>query len=95
MSEDILAHKHQAHKHQTHNHAAHGWRIDCGVEVTELSTNKQHTLSCLLPQYLIQSCARGGRRIVEDMCYEIRRAEACVDKSDHHTLVNAGERDSV
>jgi hypothetical protein len=44
MSEHILAHKHQAHKHQTHNHAAHGWRIHCGVEVTELSTNKQHTL---------------------------------------------------
>jgi hypothetical protein len=34
---------------------------------------------CLLLQYLIQSCARGGRRIVEDMCYEIQRAEACVD----------------
>jgi CRISPR/Cas system CSM-associated protein Csm2 small subunit len=34
---------------------------------------------CLLLQYLIQSCARGGRRIVEDMWYEIRRAEACVD----------------
>jgi hypothetical protein len=34
---------------------------------------------CLLLQYLIQSCAREGRRIVEDMCYEIRRAEACVD----------------
>ena len=34
---------------------------------------------CLLLQYLIQSCARGGRRIVENMCYEIRRAEACVD----------------
>jgi hypothetical protein len=34
---------------------------------------------CLLLQYLIQCCARGGRRIVEDMCYEIRRAEACVD----------------
>ena len=30
---------------------------------------------CLLLQYLIQSCARGGRRIVEDMCYEIGRAE--------------------
>jgi hypothetical protein len=29
------------------------------------------------------------------MCYEIRRAEACVDLADHHTLVNAGERDSV
>jgi hypothetical protein len=34
---------------------------------------------CLLLQYLIQSCARGGRRIVEAVCYEIRRAEACVD----------------
>jgi hypothetical protein len=29
---------------------------------------------CLLLQYLIQNCARGGRRIVEDMCYEIRQA---------------------
>jgi hypothetical protein len=45
MSEHILAHKHQTHKHQTHNHAAHGWRIHCSVEVTELSTNKQHTLA--------------------------------------------------
>jgi hypothetical protein len=45
MSEHILALKHQAHKHQTHNHAAHGWRIHCGVEVTEWSTNKQHDLS--------------------------------------------------
>ena len=26
---------------------------------------------CLLLQYLIQSCARGGRRIVENMCCEI------------------------
>jgi hypothetical protein len=24
---------------------AHGWRIHCDVEVTEWSTNKQHTLS--------------------------------------------------
>jgi hypothetical protein len=34
---------------------------------------------CLLLHYLIQNCACGGRRIVEDMCYEIRQAEACVD----------------
>jgi len=27
---------------------------------------------CLLLQGLVQSCARGGRRIVEDTCYEIR-----------------------
>jgi len=33
----------------------------------------------LLLQDLLQSCSRGGRRIVEDMCYERRRAEACVD----------------
>jgi hypothetical protein len=25
-----------------------GWRIHCGVKVTELSTNKQHTLSFYL-----------------------------------------------
>jgi hypothetical protein len=30
-------------------------------------------------RYLIQSCAHGGRRIVENMFCEIRRAEACVD----------------
>ena len=45
MSEHILTRKHQAHQHHTHPHAASGWRIHCGVEVTELSTNKQHSLS--------------------------------------------------
>ncbi len=40
MSEHILT-----HKHHTHTYAASGWRIHCGVEVTELSTNKQHTLT--------------------------------------------------
>jgi hypothetical protein len=35
--------------------------------------------------------AWGGRGIVKDMCYEIRRAEACVDLSAHHALVNAGK----
>jgi hypothetical protein len=33
---------------------------------------------CLLLQYLLQSCSREGRGIVEDMCYERRRAEASV-----------------
>ncbi len=41
----------------------------------------------LLLQDLLQSCARGGRRRVEDMCYERRRAEACVDESAHHAHV--------
>jgi hypothetical protein len=34
---------------------------------------------CLLLQYLLQSCSRGGRGIVEGMCYKRRRAEALVD----------------
>ncbi len=40
MSEYILT-----HKHHTNTHAVSGWRIHCGVGVTELSTNKQHSLS--------------------------------------------------
>ena len=38
---------------------------------------------------------RGGRRRVEDMCYERRQAEACVDESAHHALANAGGREIV
>jgi hypothetical protein len=35
---------------------------------------------CLLLQYLLQSCSRGGGgETMEDMCYEGLRAEACVD----------------
>ena len=30
-------------------------------------------------KYLLPRCSRGGRGIVEDMRYERRRAEACVD----------------
>jgi hypothetical protein len=29
------------------------------------------------------------------MCYERRRAEACVDESAHHALANAGGREIV
>jgi hypothetical protein len=53
------------------------------------------TVCVLLLQDLLQSCARGGRRRVEDMCYERRRAEACVDESAQHALVNAGGREIV
>jgi hypothetical protein len=34
---------------------------------------------CLLLQDLVQSCLHWGGGIWEDMCYERRRAEACVD----------------
>ena len=40
---------------------------------------KQWRCVCLLLQDLVQSCLRGGGGILEDMCYERRRAEACVD----------------
>ena len=39
--------------------------------------------------------AGGGRRRVEDICYERRRAEACVDESARHALANAGGREIV
>ena len=33
---------------------------------------------------MIKMFSGGGRRRVEDMCYERRQAEACVDESAHH-----------
>ncbi len=39
--------------------------------------------------------AGGGRRRVDDMCYDRRRAEACVDESARHALANAGGREIV
>jgi hypothetical protein len=53
-----------------------------GVFITAVPITKLFARVCvcvLLLQDLLQSCARGGRRRVEDMCYERRRAEACVD----------------
>jgi hypothetical protein len=42
---------------------------------------------------IIKLCAGGGEGTVEDMCYEVRRAEACEDWFAHHALVNSRERD--
>ena len=44
---------------------------------------------------MIKLFCGGGRRRVEDMCYERRRAKACVDESANHALVNAGGREIV
>jgi hypothetical protein len=62
------------------------------VYVYILRLGESGCVCVLLLQDLLQSCSRGGRRRVEDMCYERRRAEACVDESAHHALVNAGSR---
>jgi hypothetical protein len=50
-----------------------------GVGNIAAQTHVPWALQATLLQDLLQSCSRGGGRIVEDMCYERRRAEACVD----------------
>jgi hypothetical protein len=56
----------------------------CGLVCPSRTSERGGEVCVLLLQDLLQSCARGGRRRVEDMCYERRRAEACVDESAHH-----------
>jgi hypothetical protein len=48
----------------------------CGLVAVPITI---HVCACLLLQDLVQSCLRLGGGIWEDMCYERRRAEACVD----------------
>jgi hypothetical protein len=48
-------------------------------EKTEKCGSANALRVCYLLKYLLKRCSRGGRGIVEDMCYERRRAEACVD----------------
>jgi hypothetical protein len=50
---------------------------------------------CFISAGLLQTCSCGGGEGVEDMYYERRRTEACVDESAHHTLVNTGGREIV
>ena len=44
-----------------------------------LSTGRYPGSVCLLLQYLLQSCSRGGGGGMEDMCYERLRAKAGVN----------------
>ena len=73
---------------------AWNWAIPCWGQVAVargkrgLGKVANVDVCVLLLQDLLQSCARGGRRRVEDMCYERRRAEACVDESAHHVCVH-------
>jgi hypothetical protein len=52
-----------------------GYRNGPGQKRQASRTQLLYKCCCLLLQYLLQSCSRGGRRVVEDMCHEIRRAE--------------------
>jgi hypothetical protein len=67
----------------THPHAAIGWRIHCGVEVTELSTNKQHTLSAL------QVGAKGLEIIKKRE--EQKRQEENMNAGQINCIVNLGD----
>ena len=58
--------------------AADGKRFLLRPRIVEAHCLGWDSRVCLLLQDLLQSCSRGGRGIVEDMCYERRRAEACV-----------------
>ena len=57
-------------------HAAFGWRIHCSVEVTESSTNKQHTLSSLCACRLT---ARTRRYPLRDKIREVGRGLSLAD----------------
>ena len=55
------------------NHQPIGWDRTQNSRVAGVRPNHQPMRVCvLLLQDLLQSCARGGRRRVEDMCYERR-----------------------
>ena len=57
------------------------------TEDAEAESDRNATLCdyCCKPMQKPQSCSRGGRGRVEDMCHTIPSAEAGVDESDHHT----------
>ena len=69
--------------------------VRTGVLMSSGFNSMIKSVCVLLLQDLLQSCSRGGGERVEDMCNERRRAEACVDESAHHALVNAGGREIV
>jgi hypothetical protein len=60
-----------------------GHRKDGGAKLSMLlcASPRFQGACVLLLQDLLQSCSRGGGRRVQDMCYERRRTEACVDES--------------
>jgi hypothetical protein len=62
-------------------HLTSTWRLRLSPHPAQCSVYSSSCLGVcvLLLQDLLQSCSRGGGRRVEDMCYERRRAESCVD----------------
>jgi hypothetical protein len=52
--------------------------------ISQLNSGTTSSRHCLLLQDLIQSCASGGRRIVENMCHEWR---TCAMRYDEPRLV--------
>jgi len=68
LTEYIVTHK---HTHIIHNIRGFGWRIHCGVEVTESSTNKQHILNTVSHTARSFGC----------MCLSLSRMSFSIDRA--------------
>jgi hypothetical protein len=68
--------------------AAAGTTIVAVVAVTKVSSERAERFRCVCVYYCrtYYKAVRGGGRREDDMCYDRRRAEACVDESAHHAL---------
>ena len=60
-----------------------------------ISTKTRERVCVFITAVPITKLFAGGGGGLEDMCYERRRAEACVNESAHRALMNAGKRDIV
>jgi hypothetical protein len=60
--------------------SAHHALVNAAAGEREIVRKKERESACIYYQQdLLQSCSRGERGIVEDTCYERRRAQAGVD----------------
>ena len=63
--------------------------------VAVITINAEKETQQLVCVYYCRTCDKAVCGGGGGMCYEVRRAESCVEESAHHALVNARERDIV
>jgi hypothetical protein len=72
--------------------AAASWAVCVSLAARRSPQGSLPTVCVYYCRTYYKAVRGGGRRRVDDMCYERRRAEACVDESAHHALANTGGR---